>query len=72
VTGGAGPRRRGSSFERDIVAFLQAHGFPYAERSYGAGRPADVGDVDGLPGFVIDVVMTLESFTRLVADEVTS
>jgi Holliday junction resolvase len=54
VTGGSGPKRRGSAFERDIVAFLQAHGFPYAERSFGAGRPEDVGDVDGLPGFVIE------------------
>jgi hypothetical protein len=54
VTGGSGPKRKGSSFERDIVVFLQAHGFPFAERSYGAGRPGDVGDIDGLPGFVIE------------------
>jgi hypothetical protein len=54
MTGGVGPKRRGSAFERDIVAFLRAHGFPYAERAFGAGRPEDVGDIDGLPGFVIE------------------
>jgi|ERR1039458_555272 hypothetical protein len=114
MTGGSAPKRRGSAFERDIVAYLRGHGFPYAERSFGAGRPEDVGDIDGLPGFVIEakahrsldlagwvdeaetervnarqpyavvvakrrnkptgaayVVMTLESFTRLVAEELT-
>ncbi|MGO8724292.1 MAG: hypothetical protein ACLQRM_16405 [Acidimicrobiales bacterium] len=54
MTGGSAPKRKGSAFERDIVAYLTAHGFPHAERSYGAGRPEDVGDIDGLPGFVIE------------------
>jgi Holliday junction resolvase len=114
MTGGSAPKRKGSAFERDVVGFLTTHGFPHAERSYGAGRPEDVGDIDGLPGFVIEakahrsidlaawvdeaetervhagqpfavvvakrrnkptsaayVVMTLEAFARLVADEVT-
>ena len=54
MPGGAGPKRRGSAWERDIVAYLKGHGFPYAERAFGAGRPEDVGDIDGLPGFVIE------------------
>jgi len=47
-------RRKGSQFERDIVSYLREHGVPFAERSYGAGRPDDVGDIDGLPGFVLE------------------
>lgn len=42
--------RKGSIFEREVVGFLQGHGFPHIERAYGAGRPADVGDLDGTPG----------------------
>lgn len=47
-------RRKGSAFEREIVSFLRDHGFPYAERAYGAGRPADVGDINGVAGFVLE------------------
>ena len=47
-------RRKGSQFERDVVAFLQGNGHPYVERSYGAGRPDDRGDIDGIPGFAIE------------------
>jgi hypothetical protein len=54
VTGGAAPKRKGSQFERDVVAFLRDHGHPDAERAYGAGRPEDVGDVEGVEGFVIE------------------
>ena len=115
MTGGAGPKRKGSAFERDVVHYLQEHGFPDASRSFGAGRPADIGDVVGIPGVTVEckatrsiglagfvdeaererlnarqpygvaivkrrakatgqayVAMTLESFVRLVADEVTS
>jgi hypothetical protein len=115
MTGGAASKRKGSQFERDVVTYLRGHGFRFAERSYGAGRPEDVGDIDGLPGFVLEckahrsidlagwideaeherlnarqpfgvviakrrnkstgdayAVMTLETFSRLVADEVTS
>ena len=45
---------KGSAWERAVVAFLRAAGHGYVERSYGAGRPDDVGDVDGLPGWVIE------------------
>ena len=54
MTGGTAPKRRGDAFEREVAAFLCEHGHPYAERAYGAGRPQDVGDIDGLPGFVIE------------------
>jgi hypothetical protein len=47
-------RRKGSVFENEIVKFLKSHGHPFAERAYGAGRPEDVGDINGLVGFVIE------------------
>ena len=48
-------RRKGDGFERDVVAYLQAHGFPWVERAYGAGRPADVGDLDGIPAWCLEL-----------------
>lgn len=48
-------RRKGAQFERDVVAFLRDHGHPYAERHYGAGRPEDVGDIDGIVGWTLEV-----------------
>lgn len=47
-------RRKGNGFEIEIVKYLRLHGFPYAERAYGAGRPDDCGDIDGIPGWVIE------------------
>jgi hypothetical protein len=47
--------RKGSVFERDVVKFLQVHGHPYCERAYGAGRPEDTGDIDGLPGWCLEL-----------------
>jgi hypothetical protein len=55
MTGGAGPKRRGSQYERDVVHYLQDHGFPDCERAYGAGRPADIGDLVGLPGLCCEL-----------------
>jgi hypothetical protein len=55
ATNGRAMKAKGSQFERDVVAVLRSHGWPHAERSYGAGRPRDVGDIDGLPGFCIEV-----------------
>lgn len=46
--------RKGSGFERDAVGYIRENGFPDAERCYGAGRPDDVGDIDGVPGVVIE------------------
>lgn len=51
---GAAARRKGSTWERAVVAFLRNHGHRFVERSYGAGRPHDVGDIDGLPGWCIE------------------
>jgi Holliday junction resolvase len=50
MTGGRAPKRKGGQFERDVVAYLREHGFPEAERAYGAGRPDDVGDLANVPG----------------------
>ena len=36
---------KGSQYERDVVAYLQANGFPNAQRLYGAGRQDDRGDI---------------------------
>ena len=55
MTGGSAPKRKGSQFERDVVRYLQEHGFPDAERAYGAGRPEDVGDIAGVPGICCEV-----------------
>jgi len=46
-------RRKGNAFEVAIAQYLRDHGHPYAERAYGAGRPDDRGDIDGIPGFVL-------------------
>ena len=54
ATNGRAMKAKGSAFEREIVAALRARGHPYVERAYGAGRPRDVGDIDGLPGFAIE------------------
>ena len=44
MTGGAGPRRVGSAWERAVRDYLRGRGYD-AERAYGAGRPDDVGDL---------------------------
>ena len=114
ATNGRAMKAKGSAFERDVVAYLKANGHPYAERHYGAGRPDDVGDIDGIVGWTVEckahkalalaewadeaecerqhgrqrfaaviakrrckpvaqsyVVMSLETFAELLADEVT-
>lgn len=48
-------KRKGDEAERRVAAWLAAHGWPYAERQLGAGRKADVGDIAGLPGIVVEV-----------------
>lgn len=47
--------RKGATFERDVVAYFNANGHPYVERAYGAGRPDDVGDLDGIPGWALEL-----------------
>ena len=48
-------KRKGDQFERDVVAYFHEQGFPYVERAYGAGRPDDVGDLDGIPGWCFEL-----------------
>jgi hypothetical protein len=54
MTGGASQKRRGSTFERDVAGHLREHGFADAERAYGAGRQLDRGDIQGVPGWVLE------------------
>jgi Holliday junction resolvase len=54
ATNGRAMKVKGSVFEREVVRVLRAAGHAFAERAYGAGRPGDVGDIDGLPGFCIE------------------
>ena len=58
MTGGSAPKRKGSAFERDVVHYLREHGFSDCERSYGAGRPDDTGDISGIPGVCIECKAT--------------
>ena len=46
--------KKGPLAEAQVVACLQEHGFPYAERRVMGGRN-DRGDVAGIPGVVIEV-----------------
>lgn len=47
-------KRKGTEAERKVVEYLQANGFPYAERRALAGA-LDKGDVTGVPGVVLEV-----------------
>jgi len=53
VTGGIGPRRKGASYERDVVNWLRGNGYPNAERRI-MGMSDDRGDITGVPGVVIE------------------
>jgi Holliday junction resolvase len=70
MTGGSAPKRKGSQFERDVVHFLREHGFPDAERAYGAGRPEDVGDIAGVPGVTVECKATRSIDLAGFVDEV--
>jgi len=54
VSGGKAAKARGSAWERAVVAVLREHGHPGAARAYGAGRPDDVGDIAGVPGYALE------------------
>jgi hypothetical protein len=47
-------KRKGSQAERDVVAWLKANGFPYADRRV-AGATLDKGDISGVLGVTIDI-----------------
>jgi Holliday junction resolvase len=53
VTGGVAPRRKGSAFECQVVNYLRSAGFPQAAKTL-AGASADRGDIQGLPGLVLE------------------
>lgn len=46
-------KAKGSAYERLVVGYLRKHGFD-AERTYGAGRQDDRGDIRGLAETVIE------------------
>ena len=46
---------KGSAYERLVVMYLKAHGFPKAQRRYGAGAVNDTGDVHGVPEWVLEL-----------------
>lgn len=46
-------RRKGATYERDVVAHLRAAGRPHVERRI-AGMAADRGDITGWPGVVVE------------------
>lgn len=46
-------KAKGSAWERQVVAFLQNAGWPYAERRL-AGDSKDRGDIAGVPGVVFE------------------
>lgn len=52
---GRAMKAKGSAFERELVRYRRDRGHPYVERAYGAGRSDDRGDLDGLPGYVVEV-----------------
>ena len=47
-------KRKGSQAERDVVAWLKANGFKYADRRL-AGATLDKGDISGVPGVTIEI-----------------
>jgi Holliday junction resolvase len=64
MAGGSAPRRKGSAFERSVVAFLRASGFPQAARTL-AGASEDRGDISG----VANTVLECKSHNRLALAE---
>lgn len=65
-------RAKGTSAEVAIVAYLNDHGFPYAERRALAGIN-DRGDIAGVPGVVIEAknceTITLSAWLKEAATE---
>lgn len=52
MTGGAAPRRKGATYERDVVRWFVANGHPNVERRI-AGMSDDRGDLTGLHPLVV-------------------
>jgi len=47
-------KRKGSGAERDVVTWLKANGYLYADRRL-AGATLDKGDISGIPGVTIEI-----------------
>lgn len=47
-------KAKGSGAERDVVKWLKAEGFQYADRRL-AGATLDKGDISGIPGVTIEI-----------------
>ena len=47
-------KRKGSQAERDVVAWLKANGYKYADRRL-AGATLDKGDISGVLGVTIEI-----------------
>ena len=47
-------KRKGSQAERDVVAYLKANRYPYADRRV-AGATLDKGDISGVLGVTIEI-----------------
>lgn len=48
-------KAKGSAAELAVARYMADNGWPYAQRSYGAGRTNDVGDITNCPGIVVEV-----------------
>ena len=68
-------KQKGTAWESAVVAYLNDHGFPYAERRALSGS-SDRGDVAGIPGVVIECKaerqITLAGYMDEVAVEITN
>jgi hypothetical protein len=52
---GRSAKSKGSRYEREIVAYLQEHGYPHAERKL-AGKTEDTGDIEaGPPNWTLEL-----------------
>jgi hypothetical protein len=47
-------KAKGSQWERDVADYFREHGFPMADRRYGAGVAQDKGDLVGIPNFAVE------------------
>jgi hypothetical protein len=47
-------KAKGDRWEREVVALLRSIGHRHVERGYRLGAPTDRGDVNGLPGFLLE------------------
>jgi predicted lipoprotein len=62
-------KRKGTTWESAVVAYLQDHGQPYAERRALTGN-ADKGDITGIPGVMIECKAEKTVTLGAYADEV--